>query len=222
MVAGNLDPAETFPAIMAIYNLVQSSSFTASIWFEVILMAERYLAVCKPLQVALISTKGRVRRAVIAVWVSSVIFSIPRCFDSLSMYGTTYFLHVTVHSLGMIYRAFSAHLSYIVTYYIILRFVVILFVPFCLLTFFTAKILSTLRESQLVKNQLAATMTDKQRRSQSSEHRRTTTTLVLLVIISQLLNFSQLCHGYVFRLATSIKATLPFREVTTKTSTASV
>jgi hypothetical protein len=177
---------------MVIYNLIQSSSYTASVWFEVLLTAERYFAVCKPLKVAQISTKGRVRSAVITVWVSSIVFNTPRCFDSLSLYGTTIYTPVTVHSVGMIFRAVSARLSYIITYYIVLRSIVNLFLPFSLFIFFTVKILSTLRKSYFTED-LLATMTEKQKKSNTKNHRRTVTimlSIVTLFTVAQLLSIT--------------------------------
>lgn len=53
----------------------------STVWLTVLVSAERYIAICRPLDVASVCTVSRVRRAVIAIWIASVLFNVPRYIE---------------------------------------------------------------------------------------------------------------------------------------------
>jgi len=49
-----------------------------TVWLTVLVSAERYVAICRPLHAATVCTASRVRLAVLAIAVASVLFNVPR------------------------------------------------------------------------------------------------------------------------------------------------
>jgi len=47
----------------------------------IVLTADRYIAICRPLHVAQYSTLPRLRRAVAVLWLLTVVYSLPRFFE---------------------------------------------------------------------------------------------------------------------------------------------
>ncbi|KAK2147331.1 hypothetical protein NP493_3477g00004, partial [Ridgeia piscesae] len=54
---------------------------TSAVWLVVILTADRYIAICRPLHACQYSTRSRARRAVVLVWLMSVLYNLPRFFE---------------------------------------------------------------------------------------------------------------------------------------------
>jgi len=54
---------------------------TASVWMVVLLIADRYIAICHPLHAAQYSTLPRLRRAVTVLWAFAVTYSLPAIFE---------------------------------------------------------------------------------------------------------------------------------------------
>jgi hypothetical protein len=163
-------------------NLAQSTGFMASVWFEVLLTAERYIAVCKPFSASEILSEARVRRAVTVVWVLSLVLSLPQCFDNLSFFSYHNFDSFTMSLFPRVIQSISSNMAYIITYRITLRLVVNWVVPFILLTFFTAKVLTALRKRYAEKSQLGL-ITDEQSKRMSRTQMRLTATLTSIIII---------------------------------------
>jgi len=57
------------------------TTWMASVWMVVVLTADRYIAICRPLHAAQYSTLPRLRRAVIVLWVLTVVYSLPVFFE---------------------------------------------------------------------------------------------------------------------------------------------
>ena len=60
---------------------IASMTGTAAVWMVVVLTADRYIAICRPLHAAQYSTMPRLRRAVAAVWVLAIVVCVPRFFE---------------------------------------------------------------------------------------------------------------------------------------------
>jgi len=60
---------------------IASITGTVSVWMVVVLTADRYIAICRPLHAAQYSTMPRLRRAVAVLWVLAVAFCLPRVFE---------------------------------------------------------------------------------------------------------------------------------------------
>jgi len=54
---------------------------TAAVWMVVVLNADRYVAICRPLHAAQYSTLPLLRRAVAVLWVLAVLYNLPRFFE---------------------------------------------------------------------------------------------------------------------------------------------
>jgi len=65
-----------------VYSLPMASATSmASIWMVVLLTADRYIAICRPLHAAQYSTLPRLRTAVAVIWVLAITFNLPRFFE---------------------------------------------------------------------------------------------------------------------------------------------
>jgi len=53
----------------------------STVWLTVLVSCERYVAICRPLDVASVCTVSRVRRAVVAILFSSIVFNVPRYIE---------------------------------------------------------------------------------------------------------------------------------------------
>ena len=54
---------------------------TCAVWLVVILTADRYIAICRPLHASQYSRRSRARRAVALVWILSILYNLPRFFE---------------------------------------------------------------------------------------------------------------------------------------------
>ncbi len=180
------------PVLFAVCLPLQSTAFTASVWLEVLLTFERYLAVCYPMHVGNMSTQPRVRRAIISVWIFAVLFNISRGFETLQI-SEVRDKNGTVTNVLFFSKGISEIRGYHIAYIIVAYPIVTLFLPIGLLVFFTTRILRQLNQSY--KEKLAMmTSSDQEERAKaiSSKQRRTTAILVSVVIIfllSQVLTF---------------------------------
>ena len=52
-----------------------------TVWLTVLVSAERYVAICRPLHAATVCTVSRVRLAVLSIVVASILFNVPRYFE---------------------------------------------------------------------------------------------------------------------------------------------
>ena len=69
------------PYIYAYSYPVASITWSASMWMVVVLTADRYIAICRPLHAAQYSTLPRLRRAVAVLWVLALAYRLPRFFE---------------------------------------------------------------------------------------------------------------------------------------------
>ena len=54
---------------------------TSTVWLVVLVTADRYVAICRPLHAPQYSTVSRSRTAVVAIWAVSVAYNVPRFFE---------------------------------------------------------------------------------------------------------------------------------------------
>ena len=69
------------PYISTYCNPIANITWTASVWMVVVLTADRYIAICRPLHAAHYSTLPRLRRVVAVLWVLAVAYGLPRFFE---------------------------------------------------------------------------------------------------------------------------------------------
>jgi hypothetical protein len=174
----NLQGSETYnnivtPLLYYIFFPLQGMSFTASVWIEVFLTGERYVAICYPLRINQISTIRRVRIAVSVVWIVAVSLNLPIFFEqAITIEGSV------IKYTNWLYN----NPAYNITLYAVGFPIISMFLPFSFLVFFTTRMLTELRYAFHEKLKLAAADEVKVRKL-ASKQRRTTLTLVLIVVI---------------------------------------
>jgi len=67
--------------VVRYFGLMTSVTWTASVWMVVLLTADRYIAICRPLHAAQYSTLPRLRRAVAVLWVLAAVYNLPGFFE---------------------------------------------------------------------------------------------------------------------------------------------
>lgn len=156
---------------------VHSTAVTASAWFEVLITLERYYAVCYPMHVNRLATVKRVVVAIVIVWLVSSLVNIPRFFDK--------FVQVPKNNQGynvlfnVLYSDWYHQISY--------KVLILTSVNRILLTYFTLRVLKTLRESY--DDQMKVTSNEGSNAVKITEkQRRTTATLLFIVTVFILLD----------------------------------
>jgi hypothetical protein len=120
-----------------------------------------------------------VRGAIVVVWVVALMLNISRFFDSfIKLDG----LIEWEDWYSGFYFALYNNPYYTIFYKITFRSIITTFLPFSLLTFFTVRVLASLRESFLEQSTLSSDVSKKAEKV-SAKQRRTTSTLVLIVVI---------------------------------------
>jgi len=71
-----------WPYVMVYLRPIAFITCTASVWMVVVLTADRYIAICRPLHAAKYSTLPRLRRAVIVLSLLAVTYGIPVFFET--------------------------------------------------------------------------------------------------------------------------------------------
>ena len=157
---------------------------TCTTWFVVLLTAERYVAICKPLT-ALMSEPSRLRRLTLLVFVVALLYNLPRFFERETRMETC--------KDAVKYVAYRTPLRnnkyYIVIYktslYLLLRY----FVPISLLAFFNARLIhSILRSSKLQRSG-----STRSRSSQATCHKKMDRKRFTFMLIAAVVAVSVLC-----------------------------
>jgi len=200
-----------------IYTFMLSST-----WLTVTMAVSRYIAICHPLKARQIIGKRFTITSLVAVFVFSVVFNVPRFlqYEHRSVVSDGRRLYFAYP--GPLKRQTGAELAYLWTY-----FSLGIIMPLCALLFFNVHLIKTLRTSMLTRfdGQTSAfpraiRSTAGQRltreRSEQAAHRITLTLIIIIVLFvvlfvpSELLNFfSNLAaqtsyHTNVFNMAVAI------------------
>ncbi|GAB1606793.1 FMRFamide receptor [Argonauta hians] len=127
---------------------------TGTIYTTVGFTIERYVAVCRPLQAANICTMNRSKKAVLCIFLGSVMYNVPRMFEFEtktewdSLYNNTRPTYITTE-LGnnKIYRE---------VYFIYLNLLVMFLMPFTLLTYLNTCLINAIRTSRKCRMQMSS------------------------------------------------------------------
>jgi hypothetical protein len=110
----------------------------STVWLTVLVSVERYVAICRPLDVASVCTVSRVRRAVLAILVVSVLFNVPRYVEvRIDVTGTR--LEKTVIGSSEYFRYTYTCFLYSMTLFI---------VPLVLLIFLNVRLVMALHKGR--------------------------------------------------------------------------
>ena len=128
---------------------VASIAQTCTVWLVVVVTADRYVAICKPLQSPQYSTMSRVRAMVGAVWVFAVLYNLPRFFERDIVKVVDPVTSET--SYVVVKSAIRNNPIYILVYMTGSFFVARFFVPFAALAFFNTRLIQAIRESNEIQ-----------------------------------------------------------------------
>lgn len=155
---------------------------TCAVWLVVILTADRYIAICRPLHACQYSTRSRARRAVMLVWTMSILYNLPRFFERTIVVVTDPVSNAT--TLRVCKSALRKNVAYIVVYKTILFFVVRFFVPLSALACLNMKLINAIRRSHQLQNKQSQRASGSSRTSRTSiEHYSSMLVIVVLVFL---------------------------------------
>jgi len=175
-----------------------SMAQTTTVWLVVVLTADRYIAICRPLHAAQYSTVSRVRSAVATVWIVAALYNLPRFFERVVVVDvsanstsptvtSSADLEVPTTSPEMIVDGGRATVQrtamredalYVFVYKTCLFFVVRFLIPFTALAFFNQRLIAAMRASDRIQQRSA-----RYALSGGRKERQHTQTLIVVVVV---------------------------------------
>lgn len=160
-----------YPWIVPFIWPLASIAQTSAVWLVVIVTADRYVAICKPLHAPQYSTTSRARKAVVLVWIVSVLYNLPRFFERTTRLHTDPDANCTYPKVEK--TPLWKDAVYFLVYKTCLFFVVRFLIPLSALAFFNTRLIQAIRESQKIR----------QKTADGYRKERYTLTLVVVVIV---------------------------------------
>ena len=111
----------------------------STVWLTVLVSMERYIAICFPLRSASMCTFAKVRRCVIAIFIFSFLFNIPRYFEHIVTLNGIYNLEKSDISGNVVYRYL---------YMCVLYSLMLFLIPLVLLVLLNAKLVLALKRGK--------------------------------------------------------------------------
>ena len=145
---------------------------TCTVWLVVVVTADRYVAICKPLHAPQYSTMTRMRRVVIVVWCTSIIYNLPRFFERT--------IHMKVNPVDNTTMPYVHKTSlrnntwYKVIYKTVLFFILRFFVPLSSLAFFNTRLIQAIKDSYRRRREMPG---------EYHNHRKERYSLTLVVVV---------------------------------------
>ena len=154
---------------------------TCAVWLVVILTADHYIAICRPLHACQYSTRSRARRAVELVWILSILYNLPRFFERNIVAVTDPVTNVT--SMRVYKSALRQNVANIVVYKTMLFFVVRFFAPLTALAFLNLKLINAIRRSHQLQNKQSQRASGSRSTRTSIEPNSSMLVIVVLVFL---------------------------------------
>lgn len=155
-----------------------SMAQTCTVWLVVVLTADRYVAICKPLHSNHWMTTPRMRKVVLLVFILAIAYNIPRFFERIV--ERTILCDNQVH-----YETNRTWLRnnrvYILTYKTSLYFILRYFIPLSLLAFFNTNLIQAIRRSSELQRKGSRSTTKSY--SQRNQHTRILVVIVLVFVL---------------------------------------
>lgn len=174
---------------------------TCTVWLVVLVTADRYVAICKPLHAPIYSTTSRMRKAVIVIWVLSIIYNLPRFFERRIVWKYDEQMNSTVPDV--VWTEFRQNNLYFVIYKTCFFFVVRFLVPLTSLCFFNVRLIQAIRASYKRHEELPEGSYRRDRERYCKE--KYTLTLVVVVLVFLLCEAPDFC----LRIITSLRKLIP-------------
>ncbi|CAH1791116.1 unnamed protein product [Owenia fusiformis] len=161
----------------------------ASIWLVVMVTIDRYLAVCRPLDIGMQCTKGKARQVVIIVIVLDILFNLPRFFERVTYTITDPCTNVTIVTNK--YSDFAQNPVYIKLYRIGAYFIVIYLIPLLVLSIMNTRLIQEIKRTSKVHKDLAnsVALMDTRKERHEKEITLTLIAVVTVFIITQTPDF---------------------------------
>ena len=130
-----------WPFVIVSIPPIGNIAIVANIWTTVAIGINRYIAVCRPLQAAMLCTISRARRQVLCIVFFSIVYVIPRFFERKLTKGTDA-SHFNVEVL------IGNNKWYYFIYHIGCKIIFCCLIPLAMLSFFCARLIASLRASR--------------------------------------------------------------------------
>ncbi len=157
--------------ILAIASIMQ----TFSVWLVLVVTADRYIAICKPLHAPVYSTMSRMRKAVLVTFILAILYNIPRFFEKELITYTYEYPGKTWYQFWVSPSEFGKHANYILVYENCLYFIFRFALPIGVLIFFNVRLAQSIKASYKTR----AEMTNQKQ----VDTTRATLTLVVIVTV---------------------------------------
>ncbi len=169
-----------FPYIDPFIWPMASIAQTCTVWLVVVVTADRYVAICKPLHAPQYSTMSRMRKAVILVIVLSILYNLPRFWERTVDYKLDEKNQTIPFSTKTSLRNSK---EYIIIYKTCCYFVVRFFVPLSSLAFFNARLIQAIKASYKQRQEMPGDCRTNHRNKEITRYSLTLVVVVLVFII---------------------------------------
>ena len=151
---------------------------TCTVWLVVVVTADRYVAICRPLHAPQYSTMSRMRKAVVLVCVLSILYNLPRFWERT----VDYKLDANNNTIPeTVLTELRYNREYVILYKTICYFIVRFFVPLSSLAFFNARLIKAIKASYRQRNEMP--IGDTRNHHRNREVTRYSLTLVVVVLV---------------------------------------
>ena len=168
-----------FPYIDPFIWPMASIAQTCTVGLVVVVTADRYVAICRPLHAPQYSTMSRMRKVVVLVCVFSILYNLPRFWERTvdHQFNATTNVSIPVSRKTELRN----NTEYVIIYKTICYFIVRFFVPLSSLAFFNARLIQAIKASYRQRNEMPAGDTRNHHRNR--EVTRYSLTLVVVVVV---------------------------------------
>ncbi len=153
---------------------------TCEVWIVVLVSADRYLAICKPLQAPRYSTMSRMRKAAFLAYVLSILYNLPRFWEFKTTHTFDPSTNKTVViSVGSLWYNKLYYIIYKTCCYFLFRF----FLPLLSLVFFNVCLIRAVKKSYKQRSEFQEDQTNQHSKRLNKETNKYTMMLVSIVVV---------------------------------------
>ena len=136
---------------------------TCTVWIVVIVTADRWVAITRPLQAPRYSTLSRVRKEVVIAWFIATVYNVPRFFErSIVSYDDN---EGKILCWRVKWTWLREHPYYVIIYDSALFFLLRFLLPLSSLAFFNTKLIQAIRTSNSMNRSVSSSSSRKRKRT---------------------------------------------------------